>query len=164
VVAKNPYDLSQLDLRPQGFVDGSLHPIFKIAARKDSDVLESSCPEIASDPLALATTDHGDVRLSRPAPSQQVLTTYYTTFCEVPFPLRPGDGSKDPSLPDSGCGRPLIESCFNPIWNGNGADVATRRSGRHAQDRWSNPPGLLEQLGRLGPALTTPSLGGKIPA
>jgi hypothetical protein len=61
---KNPYDLPQLDLRPQGFLDGSLHPIFKIAARKDSDVLESGCPEIARDPLALATTDHGDVRPS----------------------------------------------------------------------------------------------------
>jgi hypothetical protein len=64
VAAKNPYDLSQLDLRPQGFVDGSLHSIFKIAARKDSDVLKPGCPEIASDPLALATTDHGDLRLS----------------------------------------------------------------------------------------------------
>ena len=42
-----------------------------------------------------------------------------------PCLARPGDGSKDPSLPDSGCGGPLIERCFNPIWNGNGADVTT---------------------------------------
>jgi hypothetical protein len=39
--------------------------------------------------------------------------------------LAPGDGSKDPSLPDSGCPRPLIERGFNPTWNGNGADVVT---------------------------------------
>ena len=57
------HGLPQLDLWPQGFVDGSLHPIFKIAARKNSDVLEPGCPEIASDALALAATDHGDVRL-----------------------------------------------------------------------------------------------------
>ena len=42
-----------------------------------------------------------------------------------PYLARPGDGPKDPSLADSGCGRPLIERCFDPIWNGNGADVAT---------------------------------------
>jgi hypothetical protein len=58
------HDLLQIDLRPQGFVDGSLHPIFEIGARKDSDVLEPGRPEIASDPLALAITDDRDVRLS----------------------------------------------------------------------------------------------------
>src|SRR6266699_6546190 len=37
---------------------------------------------------------------------------------------RPGDGSKDPSLRDPGCSYPLIERCFDPIWNRNCADVA----------------------------------------
>jgi hypothetical protein len=40
-----------------------------------------------------------------------------------PYLSRPGDGSKDPSLPDVGCGRPLIERGFNPQWNGDGADM-----------------------------------------
>jgi hypothetical protein len=38
---------------------------------------------------------------------------------------RPGDGSKDPPLPDPSCHRPLIERGFDPFWNGYGADVAT---------------------------------------
>src|ERR1035437_1647402 len=41
-----------------------------------------------------------------------------------PYLSRPGDGSKDPSLPDPGCGRPLIEGGFDPFWNGDGTDVA----------------------------------------
>ena len=36
----------------------------------------------------------------------------------------PGDGSKDPSIPDPGCGRPLIERSFHPCWNGDGADMS----------------------------------------
>ena len=36
-----------------------------------------------------------------------------------------GDGSKDPSLRDPGCDRPLIECRFHPFWNWHGADVAT---------------------------------------
>jgi len=42
-----------------------------------------------------------------------------------PYLSRPGDGSKDPSLPDAGCGRPLIERGFNPQWNGDGADMSS---------------------------------------
>ena len=38
---------------------------------------------------------------------------------------RSGDGSKDPSLRDPGCSYPLVERCFNPIWNRHSADVAT---------------------------------------
>ena len=41
-----------------------------------------------------------------------------------PYLSRPGDCSKDPSLPDPGCDRPLIERRFDPFWNGDGADVA----------------------------------------
>ncbi len=41
-----------------------------------------------------------------------------------PYLSRPGDGSKDPSLLDPGCHRPLIERGFDPFWNGDGADVA----------------------------------------
>ena len=37
---------------------------------------------------------------------------------------RPGDGSKKPSLRHPGCYRPLIECCFHPFWNGDGADVS----------------------------------------
>ena len=42
-----------------------------------------------------------------------------------PHLSRPGDGSKDPSFPNPGCRRPLIERGFDPLWNGHGADVAT---------------------------------------
>jgi len=42
-----------------------------------------------------------------------------------PHLSRSGDGSKDPSLRDPGCYRPLIECRFHPFWNGHGADVAT---------------------------------------
>ncbi len=38
---------------------------------------------------------------------------------------RPGNGSKDPSLPNTGCSCPLIEGYFDPFWNRHGADVAT---------------------------------------
>ena len=41
-----------------------------------------------------------------------------------PHLSRPGDGSKDPSLPDPGCRRPLIERGFDPFWNGHGANVS----------------------------------------
>jgi hypothetical protein len=41
-----------------------------------------------------------------------------------PYLSRPGDGSKDPSLLDPGCDRPLIERSFDPFWNGDGADVS----------------------------------------
>ena len=41
-----------------------------------------------------------------------------------PYLSRSGDGSKDPSLRDPGCYRPLIERRFHPFWNGHGADVA----------------------------------------
>jgi hypothetical protein len=37
----------------------------------------------------------------------------------------PGDGSKDPSLCNPGCYRPLIECHFHPSWNGHCANVAT---------------------------------------
>ena len=42
-----------------------------------------------------------------------------------PHLSRPGDGSKDPSLRDPGCCRPLIERRLYPSWNRHGADVAT---------------------------------------
>ena len=42
-----------------------------------------------------------------------------------PYFSRPGNGSKDPSLPNTGCYRPLIECRFDPFWNRHGADVAT---------------------------------------
>jgi hypothetical protein len=42
-----------------------------------------------------------------------------------PHVSRSGNGSKDPSIRDPGCGRPLIESRFYPFWNGHGADVST---------------------------------------
>jgi hypothetical protein len=42
-----------------------------------------------------------------------------------PHLSRPGDGSKDPSLRDPGCHRPLIERRLYPFWDGHGADVAT---------------------------------------
>jgi len=38
---------------------------------------------------------------------------------------RSGNPSKDPSLCDPGCHRPLIECRFDPFWNGHGANVAT---------------------------------------
>ncbi len=41
-----------------------------------------------------------------------------------PHFARPGDGSKDPSLRDPGCDRPLIERRFYPFWNRHRADVA----------------------------------------
>ena len=41
-----------------------------------------------------------------------------------PYFSRPGDRSKDPSLRDPGCYRPLIECRFDPFWNRHGADVA----------------------------------------
>jgi hypothetical protein len=36
----------------------------------------------------------------------------------------PGDGSKKLSLLYPGCHGPLIECCFHPFWNGDGADVS----------------------------------------
>ena len=42
-----------------------------------------------------------------------------------PHLSRPRNGSKDPSLRDTGCSCPLIESEFDPFWNGHGADVAS---------------------------------------
>ena len=42
----------------------------------------------------------------------------------APYLSGPGDGSKDPSISDSGCGRPLIECSFDPSWNGDGADMS----------------------------------------
>jgi len=41
-----------------------------------------------------------------------------------PHLSRPGDCSKDPSLPDPGRYRPPIERRFDPFWNGHGADVS----------------------------------------
>jgi hypothetical protein len=41
-----------------------------------------------------------------------------------PHLSRPCDGSKDPSFPNPGCRRPLIERSFDPFWNGHGANVA----------------------------------------
>ena len=40
-----------------------------------------------------------------------------------PHLSHPGDGSKDPSFPDSGCCRPLIERGFDPLWNGHRPNV-----------------------------------------
>jgi hypothetical protein len=45
------------------------------------------------------------------------------------FP-HPGDGSKDPSLRDTGGSCPLIKGDFDPFWNWHGADVATLTDGR----------------------------------
>ena len=42
-----------------------------------------------------------------------------------PHLSRPGDGSKDPSLRDPGCCRPLIERRLYPFWDGHCTDVAT---------------------------------------
>jgi len=42
----------------------------------------------------------------------------------APHLSRPGDGSKDPSLRDPGCRRPMIERRFYPFGDGHGADVA----------------------------------------
>ena len=53
-----------------------------------------------------------------------------------PHLSRPGDGSEYPSLRDPGCSYPMIERCFNPIWNRNGADVAALSDPlRHIQYR-----------------------------
>jgi hypothetical protein len=41
-----------------------------------------------------------------------------------PYLSHPGDGSKDSSLRDPGCGRPLIERGFDPLGNWHRADVA----------------------------------------
>jgi len=41
----------------------------------------------------------------------------------------PGDGSKDPSISDPGCRSPLIECCFHPCWNGDGAEAGCWRAG-----------------------------------
>ena len=41
-----------------------------------------------------------------------------------PHLSHPGDGSKDPSFPDPGCRRPLIERGFDPFRNGHGANVS----------------------------------------
>ena len=41
-----------------------------------------------------------------------------------PHLSHPGDGSKDPSLPDPGRRRPLIERGFDPFWNGHCANVS----------------------------------------
>jgi hypothetical protein len=41
-----------------------------------------------------------------------------------PYLSRPGDGSKDSSLRDPGCRRPLIERSLDPFWNGYRADVS----------------------------------------
>jgi len=41
-----------------------------------------------------------------------------------PHLSRSGDGSKDLSLRDPGCSYPLIECCFNPIWNRDSANAA----------------------------------------
>jgi len=38
---------------------------------------------------------------------------------------RSANPSKDSSLRDPGCGRPLIERAFHPFWNRHRADVAT---------------------------------------
>jgi hypothetical protein len=40
-----------------------------------------------------------------------------------PHLSRSGDCSKDPSLPDPSCDRPLVERGFDPLWNGDGANV-----------------------------------------
>jgi len=42
----------------------------------------------------------------------------------APHLPQPGDGSKDSSLRDTRRSCPLVERCFDPSWNGNGADVA----------------------------------------
>jgi hypothetical protein len=41
-----------------------------------------------------------------------------------PYLSQSGDSSKDSSLRDPGCGRPLIERGFHPLWNRHGADVS----------------------------------------
>src|ERR1019366_8127080 len=41
-----------------------------------------------------------------------------------PHLSRSGNRSKDPSLCDPGCHYPLIECRFDPLWNGDRADVA----------------------------------------
>src|SRR5579862_1865525 len=41
-----------------------------------------------------------------------------------PYLSRPGDGPEDPSLRNPGCSYPLIERCFDPVWNRNGTDMA----------------------------------------
>jgi hypothetical protein len=41
-----------------------------------------------------------------------------------PYLSRPGDGSKDSSLRNSGSDRPLIERSLDPFWNGDRADVS----------------------------------------
>jgi hypothetical protein len=41
-----------------------------------------------------------------------------------PYLSQPGDGSEYPSLRNPGCSYPLIERCFDPIRNGDGADMA----------------------------------------
>jgi len=41
-----------------------------------------------------------------------------------PYLSHPGDGSKDSSLRNPGCGCRLIERRFHPFWNRHGADVA----------------------------------------
>ena len=42
----------------------------------------------------------------------------------TPYFPRACDGTKDPSLSNASCGRPLIESSLDPAWNGNRTDVA----------------------------------------
>jgi len=41
-----------------------------------------------------------------------------------PHLSHPGDGSEYPSLRNPGCSYPLIERCFDPLWNGHRADMA----------------------------------------
>src|ERR1022692_2092509 len=41
-----------------------------------------------------------------------------------PYLSCPGDGSKDSSLRDPGCRRPVLECSLDPFWNGYRADVS----------------------------------------
>lgn len=54
------------------FLDLSLHPLFKVAARENVDTLESDCFEIVGDALALASRNYRDVGFLRRLPQQQV--------------------------------------------------------------------------------------------
>src|SRR6266496_689916 len=62
---------------------------------------------------------------SRPIFSQQVLTTYQTTFCEMPFPhtFHVLATAKYSFLRNSRCPGPLIERRFDPFGNGDHPDV-----------------------------------------
>jgi hypothetical protein len=65
-----------------------------------------------------------------------------------PYLSPPGDGSECPSLPGPGCSYPLIERCFNLIWNRVRRDRIRARSwsARCAARRGSSSDDLLRRL------------------